>query len=79
MFFHWTPPIPAPAPGRYHPSGKAGITVCHLSVISGGALESVGGNDVRGGVRESLNRVMRSFDGVYRAQRDFATALDQAG
>jgi hypothetical protein len=79
MLFHWTLPIPALAPGRYHPGGKTGITVCHLAIISGGALESAGGDDVRGGVRESLNRVTRNFDGVYRAQRDFATALDQAG
>lgn len=58
------------APG-YYPlvsSGAAGTTACHFAVRGGGALDTVGTEDVRDWVNESLNRYERGYNGVYRVR-----------
>ncbi|KAJ4983401.1 hypothetical protein SVAN01_11093 [Stagonosporopsis vannaccii] len=63
-------PADGGVPG-YYPlvsSGATGTTACHFAVNGGGALETVGTEDVREWVNESLNRYTQNHNGVYRVR-----------
>jgi hypothetical protein len=49
-------------------SGKTGTTACHFAVVGSGALDTVGTEDVRDWVNESLDRYTQNYDGVYRVR-----------